>query len=353
MKRTTMLTAALVVLVAATAAAWMPLGPRNHGPDAVTIQFDGTLHELTEKLRQEHDVNVLGVGLVEDVHVSLDLRAVTPEEVVAAVCREVGCVYERIGFDGRAFMLREGDWDADPRPQATAGDYRLYVHRVGLEDSSTIDFQWGQDEPVRTKTHRLTVSVSAQARDQGGAGQVFGLSGGAEVTTDAGETLARTGDQRSIVQEFGTHPVRLSFPRPTREAETIDFHGKLALFSRVVALDASWSPDEVGETRASDGLHWRLTRWGMEDGGIRVAIEADVAHRPASTDHVRATLVGPEDEIELGAPGAATSPDHVQLRWRVDAPQWQPQKLVVSGHVGLEPLRYVEFTIEGIPLPGN
>jgi len=335
-----------------------PVAWRGEELGTITIHASGTLAEIVAELRSQHTVFLTVDASVSTRQVSLDLENATPTEVVTAICKQIGCVYEAWGpstsLSPPHFILREGDWDADSRPQTTVGDYRIHVEGVELHQETDIQFRWGDAEPQRRESDRMTVKVVAEATNREAAVRVFGLSGGAMLITDAGEMLERKGSERWTVQEFHDHvPVGLSFPRPVRKAEAIkEFRGKLALYSKVTKISCQFAPDEVGVAKDLGGFDCTLVDWQEEGDEIHVTTERVRSDSEAQYGQLRALLKGPGGQIAGRRGHSVRSDGRETATWRFSKPEdWQPVALVLDGYLRYEPVKYLEFCIRDISLP--
>ncbi len=366
----------MVVLLACASAvralAWVDVGSLDaRAPEQVqriTLDFEGTLTELRDVLHEQHSITLGGVlrdyspvvTLLDPVlhaQVELHVTAVTPTELVAEACRQAGCVYRRLDGAGRIFEVQPGDRSIDPRPTVEVGDYRIRVERVEVADTASLDFRWGSEEARARSRNELELAITAEARTVDAARLVYGLSGGAEVVTGAGEELRRTGSQRWVTQPFGGHPIHLSFPPPTRPARSAVLTGKLFLFSDVATVDATLDLTAPGQPVEADGTTWTLLEWERTDDGWRAVTGADGTVLSGNCNLLSSMLIGPNGQRLVGSQGmrrwtCGVSP-MVSVEWHFDAPAWEPVALAVSGTAGTEPLRMLEFRIEDIPLPAN
>lgn len=361
MKWQVVIAVVVIVLCVSGVVAWVPVsGPvawRGEEPGTITIQASGTLDEIAEQLRAQDAVYVLADASLRKRQVSLDLQNATPTEVVTAICKQAGCVYKAWGpiWPSRPrFILREGDWDADARPQTTVGDYRIYVEGVEFHQRSQLGFRWGNAEPARHESDLMTVSLLAEAADREAAVRVFGLSGAASVLTDAGEMLERKGNERSIVQEFTElFPVGLSFPRPAQPAKAIkEFRGKLALYSKITRVPCQFTPDEIGSTKPISGGDCTLVDWREEGEEIHIAAGRVRRETEGRDGRLRALLKGPDGQLLDSSRFSGTGEGTGATTWRFRKPEgWEPVVLVLDGYLRYEPIEYVEFCIRDIPLP--
>ena len=364
-----------MVLVACAAAvpasAWVELGSLEaRAPEQVqriTLDFKGTLTELRDVLREQHSITLVGVlreqpsvilmlpDQTRDARVDLHVTAATPTELVAEACRQAGCIFRRLDDAGRIFEVEPGDRSADLRPTVEVGDYRIRVEHVEVADTASLDFRWGSEEPRSHRRHELELAITAEGRDVGAARLVYGLSGGAEIMTSAGEELRRTGHDRWVTQPFEGHPIHLSFPPPTRPARSAVLTTKLFLFSGVAAVDATLDLAAPGQPVEADGTTWTLLEWERTDDGWRAVIGGTGTLLREPHHRLAVLLVGPDGQRLGGRPGnrrwsPALSPPLTE-EWRFEAPSWEPVALAVTGTAGVEPLRTLEFAIEDIPLP--
>ncbi len=361
MRRQIVIAAAVIVLCASGVIAWIPVsGPvawRGEELATITIHASGTLHEIAEQLRAQNGLTIMAQGSIGKRQVNLDLQDATHTEVVTAICKQAGCVYKAWGPASPShpsFILREGDWDADARPQTTVGDYRIYVEAVEFEQRLGLRFRWGDAEPDRSESDLVTVKLLAEAADREAAVRVFGLSGAASLLTDAGEMLERKGNERAIVQEFNYHfPVGLRFPRLARPARAIkEFRGKLALYSKIIRVSCQFTPDEIGSTKAISGGDCTLVDWREEADEIRVTTERVRRETEGRHDRLRALLKGPDGQTLRTGSYSSRGGRTQGTTWRFPKPEgWQPVALLLDGYIRYEPIKYVEFCIRDIPLP--
>ena len=351
----------VIVLSASAAVAWISVGGpvawRGTELGTITIQASGTLAEIAAQLRSQGALHIMAEDSVGKRQVSLDLKNATPTEVVIAICKQTGCVYKASGLawlSRPSFSLREGDWDADARPQTTVGDYRIYVEGVQFHQQIGLGFRWGDAEPDRIESDVMTVKLLAEAADREAAVCVSGLSGAASVLTDAGEMLERKGSLRWTVQAFGENkPVGLSFPRLTRPAKAIkEFRGKLALYSKITRVSCQFTPDEIGGTIAIDGRDCTLVDWREKGDQIHVATERVRGEAEEQDMRLRACLKGPDGQILRSSGCSASGDGREAVTWHFRKPEgWQPVALVFDGYLRYKPIEYVEFCIRDIPLP--
>jgi len=351
---------ALMVLACVTPGwAWVDLGSLEvRAPEQVqriSLDFEGTLGELRDVLHEDHSVFLMLWGGVGDTRVDLDLSDATPDELLAEACEQAGCVYRSLDGRGRTFTVQPGDREADPRPTVEVGDYRIFVERVEVADTASLGFEWGSPQPEKHARNELSVAISAEARDVAAARMVYGLSGGAEVVTSAGEELPRTGSQRWITQAFEGQAIHLDFPPPTRSARSATLTGKLFLFADLATIEVTLDPAAPGQPVAADGTTWTLLEWERAEDGLRAVIGGDGTLLRDPHHRLVLSLVGPGGERVEGGPGnrswSSSRSPNVTEEWRFDAPEWQPVAILVGGTAGIEPLRPLNFTIEDIPLP--
>ena len=94
---------AVIVLCASAAVAWISVGGpvawRGEELRTITIHASGTLDEIAAQLLSQDALRIMaeGSGSVGKRQVSLDLQDATPTEVVTAICKHTGCVYEPWG----------------------------------------------------------------------------------------------------------------------------------------------------------------------------------------------------------------------------------------------------------------
>jgi len=350
----------LIAFCVSPVMAWVAVGGSvarcSEDVDRVTIHFSGTLAEIADELQSQHDIFVTFGPSLRERNVSLDLENATLTEVVAAICKQTGCVYHAWGLISRpSFTLRQGDMDVDARPQTVVGDYRLLVEQVRFEKHAGVDFRWGEPKPDRYKSEHMILRVSAQARNCSAGVQVFGLSGAAAVITDAGETLETTGSQRSVVQElYAYSAAHLPLRQPARKAAAIkEFKGKLVLYSQVTPVSCRFGRDEVGVTKQLGGSACTLVGW--QEVGDEIHVKIERVRLPNKTRYGRllVQLKGPDGQVAVSRGyGANGNGKMYTLTWQYRKPEgWEPVALTLDGYLCFEPLKYVEFTIRNIPLP--
>ncbi len=355
--------AALIFLCASAVVAWVSVGGpvawRGEELGTITIHASGTLAEIAAELHSQRILFLTADdAAVSKRHVSLDFDEATPTEVVTAICRQTGCVFQAtgLGLSGLpfpSFSLREGDWDADPRPQTTVGDYRICIEQVQLYQRADVQFRWGDAEPERAESQGMTVKVLVEAANREAAARLFGLSGAASVLTDAGEVLERTGRERWIVQQpSDLSMVGLSFPRPVRQAEAIkEFRGKLAVYSKITEVSCEVTPDDTGVAKKLGDLDCTLVDWKEEGDNIRVTTER-VRPESEGRGRLRALLKGPDAQVLASRGYSAHSDGTRTTTWTFAKPEdWQPVALILDGYLRYEPVKYLEFCIRDIPLP--
>jgi len=284
---------------------------------------------------------------------------VSVAKLLEAICLQVGAVYDYLGgMPGRParWTLREGDWDADPRPRGTAGDMYVYLEQIRLQRTRASQFTWGEPEPAMTDSTSLTIGLRVEPPSLGLLPRVAGVHV-TEAVLDTGASVrnpdAPQMDGRMIVMRTGSAFTDL--PAPPEDAETItELRGVVIVHARLDHVRIEFGPADTGGERPFATGQCRLTSWAPDNGKLTISIRRpQPPEQPVSSGMTRATLHGPDgqtvsqrsDSLTEVADGMATE------GFIFTALDFDPVKVVLEADVVSGPLEQTPFVIENIPLP--
>jgi hypothetical protein len=170
MRRRLMLVLALLPLsVAGTQA--QPLDAK------ISIHVSDTLENALRLLREKHSLLVSAEGQLHQRFLDLDVDEAAPRDVIIAICKALGGVYDQNApsmtasgarpHDPCSWSLRVGEWDSDPRPQATVADYTVYVEALAQYHSDSIGFRWGMEAPEVRAIARASIRLWVEPHTAG------------------------------------------------------------------------------------------------------------------------------------------------------------------------------------------
>ncbi len=247
-----------------------------------TVHFDDPLEDVIKQLREEHGISLSPDIVLRSTRVILDLEDATELELLEAICRQVGAVYDIWGVPGphqqRQWRLREGDWDTDPRPRTEVGDYSLIVKDVSVTDTWHLGFKWGVPEPEGSDSHTLNVQFNITfASDL--AEMKLGAVRVTRAVFDTGEEL----EPPNATEEWGhQHYFRRMmphwngvFPLPPEGATAIaELHGVLGVYPEVALHVVEFTREDIDVAKAVGDAEATLLAWDAEAREISVQIDA-------------------------------------------------------------------------------
>jgi hypothetical protein len=142
---------------------------------------------------------------IEGKRVTLNLDSATLDDLLFALCKQVGLTYDITWTDyGPAppiIELRRGDVSVDPRPVTVLDDYILRVTHVEVRQHRELDFRWGAPKPTEPQpTDGTYVTLLVTPRSFAAAKRLRGLRRTARALPDVGQPLfARPGPYGDLV----------------------------------------------------------------------------------------------------------------------------------------------------------
>lgn len=355
--RTWPLVLCLLMLTAIAVAADEAAAPKTY-----TVQLDDTLENAIKQLKQDYDINLSADQVLLSTRVVVNLEDATFMQLLEAICRQVGAVYEppfQPMPGAQAFWrLREGDWDLDCRPRVEVAGVLVAVENVNVQYNYVRRFAWGMDESQASETATLNIMVRAIPQSPEMLGRVGGVLISRAVL-DTGETLEPPGNAQLQAHmrrmlAFSGGLINASLPAPPQNATAItELHGEVAVMRQSPLGTVEFKPNEVGRTLPLASAQCTLRTWAGGEGTVTVTLEVSWGTDEAAMQMMQsAELHGP-----AGQKATATSTSVNQTGkssvYTLTFPgvNFEPTKLVFTALVPGGPSDTHPFVITDIPLP--
>jgi len=331
-----------------------------------TVHFDAPLEDVIKQLRDDHSIILNADQVLQSTRVVVDLEDATELDLLEAICRQVGAVYDTWGVPGqrqqRQWRLREGDWDTDPRPRTQVGDYSLVVRDVSVTDTWRLGFKWGEPKPEGSDSHTLNVQFNVTF-----ASRLAEMKLGAVRVTravfDTGEEL----DPPNAIGEWEhRHYFRNMmpylhgvFPLPPEGATSIaEMHGLLGVYPDVARHVVEFALEDIDAVKVMGDAEATLLAWDAEAREVSVAIDAPekTGFRFAGMNQdVQVKLLDADGkQVSVGGMRIGGEPGEQGRRrtvWKLRNIRGEPATVRVERIERSEPLIDVPFVIRDIPLP--
>ncbi len=332
-----------------------------------TVHFDAPLEDVIKQLKDDHSISLSADRVLQTTRVVLDLEGATWPELLEAICRQVGAVYDTWGglHPGQQvqWQLREGDWDTDPRPRTEVGDYSLIVSTVSVTDTWHLGFKWGMPEPEGSDSHTLKVQFNITFASEL-AEMKLGAVRVTRAVCDTGEELEppNATDEWEYQHYFRRMMPHWNgvLPLPPEGATTIaELHGLLGIHPEVAEYAVEFGLDEVGVAKAMGDAEATLLAWDAEAREISVQIDAPksaASRRPADMNQGAEVKLFDADGKQVSVGGMRVSGEpgeqgHRRTVWKLRNIRGEPATVRVERIERSEPLIDVPFVIRDIPLP--
>jgi len=339
----------------------LPLALPQQAPDKISIHISDTLVNILHVLSREHSLPINGTRELADAFVELDLEDASPLEVVTAICKQVGAVYDY--YEGAQYWaVRPGDWDADCRPQVQLGEYTVFVESAEAHHSRTLMFRWGQETAEANDAAGLKIRLRVKAKTDAARVGLAGIWREGSAVGDNGEVIQTTfRASKDTPLEYSIAPMEpglafLTFPAPSEAVQLLkELRGKLLLFREVIPAHCEFTPEEVGVTKALGDDDCKLVKWQEVDEDIVIAVQRPSAGWEPSgpgQGSLTASLLG------IGGEGASRRgwgrKQHGNIltqTYRFARPEWEIEKFVIEGFIRREAEEFLEFIIPDVRLP--
>lgn len=327
----------------------------------VTIHLSDTVENIIRHLREEHSLWVNAEGDLYQKFVDLDLDEASPLEVISAICKQAGAVYDH--YDRQNWTLRAGDWDTDCRPQTTVDEYAVYVDSIRKSHSDTVTFRWGAEAPEAQSQDGVSIRLRVEPRTSEAEAKLAGVWREASASTDTGEVVStsfrmppelRTQTSYDMTIMHYPQSPSLDFPPFPEGAEALaELRGGLVLFDEVIPVYGEFTPEEVGVSKALGGVDCKLVDWQVVGHEIAVTWERPLYEGEFRGERLMTTALIARDGERSGCHSWSYHRDQETFREtnRFAAADETFEKFVIQGFIRRNPHELMEFTIEDVPLP--